>query len=47
MVRPAASSRASFTTPAAIGEVLGMPAVEAVKLLEAAAAWLGVQVPGL
>jgi hypothetical protein len=49
-----------ITTPAAIGEALGMPAAEATKLLtrhqwregdvarlEAAAARLGVQVPGL
>ena len=49
-----------ITTPAAIGEALGMPAQEATKLLnhrqwregdvarlEAAAARLGVQVPGL
>ena len=49
-----------ITTPAAIGEVLGMPAPEATKLLtrhqwrdgdvallEAAAARLGVQVPGM
>jgi hypothetical protein len=48
-----------ITTPAAIGEALGMPAAEAAKLLrghqwregnvarlEAAAARLGVQVPG-
>jgi hypothetical protein len=48
-----------ITTPAAIGEALGMPAAEAIKLitrrrwregdvarLEAAAARLGVQVPG-
>jgi hypothetical protein len=49
-----------ITTPAAIGEALGMPAAEATKLLtghqwregdvallQAAAARLGVQVPGL
>ena len=49
-----------ITTPAAIGEALGMPAAEAVKLitrhqwregdvarLQAAAARLGLQVPGL
>ena len=49
-----------ITTPAAIGETLGMPAAEATKLLhghqwregdvallEAAAARLGLQVPGL
>src|SRR5215218_4440268 len=49
-----------ITTPAALGEALGMPAAEATKLvtgrqwregdvarLEAAAARLGVQVPGL
>jgi hypothetical protein len=49
-----------ITTPAAIGEALGMPAAEATSLLtrhqwregdvarlEAAAARLGVQVPGL
>ena len=51
--------RGITTTPAAIGEALGMPAAEATKLLtrrqwregdvellEAAAARLGVQVPG-
>ena len=49
-----------ITTPAAIGEALGMPAAEATKLLtrrqwregdvellQAAAARLGVQVPGM